>query len=87
MKQSIGYLTALGRPLPVYTGPPWRQPEPEQPVTEADMARFLAAYPDATASPKVLQLLAALMRDHAPEKEGADATPRTPGDPGPPRQP
>jgi len=84
---NVGYLQALSRPLPTYTGPPWLPVEPDRPATDEDVARFLAVYPDATCSPKTLRALAALMRDFAPEKEGVDATPRTPGDPGPARQP
>ena len=65
----------------------WPPLEPERPATDADVGRFLAAYPDATASPKTLRTLAALMRDFAPEKEGADEAARTPGDPRPAHQP
>ena len=65
----------------------WPPPVADRPASDEDVARFLAVYPDATCSPKTLRTLAALMRDHTPEKEGADAPDRTPGDSGSPRQP
>jgi hypothetical protein len=63
--KNIGYLPSHGRPLPTYTGPPWKQPEPEVPSSEEDIARFLAAFPGVTCSPKTLRTLAALHRDFA----------------------
>lgn len=78
------YLGSHARERATYQdGPSWPPQPTEEPATDADVARFLAVYPETTCTPKMLRLLAALMRDFAPEKEGADAPHRTPGDPGP----
>jgi len=44
----------------------WLPPEPERPVTEADLARWRAAWPDATCSERTARTLAALLRDFGP---------------------
>ena len=67
----IGYLQAHGRPLPTYTGPPWRQREPEVPVTEAEVAAWRWRH-EATCSDKVARCLATLERDFAP-RDSLDA--------------
>ena len=41
----------------------WPPLELERPVTEADLARWRAAYPAATCSEKTARTLAALLRD------------------------
>ena len=62
--KGVGYLQALSRPLPTYTGPPWRQPEPEVPVTDAELAAWRARH-QATCSDRVARLLCTLERDYA----------------------
>lgn len=60
----IGYLPSHGRPLPTYTGPPWKQSEPEVPVTPEQIAAWRVKW-GATCSDKVARLLTALERDYA----------------------
>lgn len=62
----IGYIQALGRPLPQYRDDGhWPPPAPDVPATDADVAAFLAAYPDATCTPTILRVLAQIHRDFA----------------------
>ena len=60
--KGVGYLQALDRPLPTYTGPPWRAIEPEGPVTDAELTDWRARH-HATCSDKIARLLCALERD------------------------
>lgn len=57
------YVGSHARDIATYKGPPWPPTVEAIPATDDDVARFLALYPDATCSPKVLRLLAALHRD------------------------
>ena len=61
--KSIGYLQALSRPLPTYTGPPWRQPEPDKAETACDLIVWYARHPWATCSYKTAVVLATLERE------------------------
>jgi len=48
----------------------WPPPLKEEPVLEADLARWRVAYPEATCSDRIARLLAGLMRDFGPHAAG-----------------
>ena len=58
-----------GRPLPTYTGPPWRQPVPEEPVSDAEVADFKRRWA-AICSDKTARMLCAIERDYARREIG-----------------
>lgn len=86
MRHAFVSFHSWGRPRPEYIVGQ-RPREPEKAESAFDLYAFYRAFPDATCSPKIALVLATLMREYAPEKEGADATHRTPGHPGPAGEP
>jgi hypothetical protein len=60
----IGYLAALGRPLPRYKGPPWPQPEPEVPPTDAEVEDWRRRHPGSTCTDVVAKILCQLEREY-----------------------